>query len=67
MCPITNGSAGFWLRACIWIPSETLEPAFHRVFIWHLTGEEDSCYTINIFMGEAGVVDGVGRATGKEV
>ena len=43
MCPMTNRIAGFGSHACIWIPSETLEPVFHHVFIGHLIGEEDSC------------------------
>ena len=42
MCPVTNRIAGFGSHACIWITSETLEPVFHRNFIWHLTGREDS-------------------------
>ena len=30
------------MHACIWIPSETLEPVFHRVFICRLIGKEDT-------------------------
>ena len=40
---MANKFAVFRSRACFWISSETLEPAFHRVFIWCLIGEEDSC------------------------
>ena len=32
--PMANRTAGFGSHAYIWIPSETLEPMFHRVFIW---------------------------------
>ena len=42
MCPMANRIAGFGLHACIWIPSETLEPVCHHIFIWHLIGEKDS-------------------------
>ena len=41
---MANGIAGFGSHACIWILSETLKPVFHRVFIWHLSGEEDSYF-----------------------
>ena len=43
MCPMANRIAGFSSRACIWVPSEIMEAAFHRVFSWHLIGVEDSC------------------------
>ena len=43
MCPMANRIAWFGSHERRWIPSETLEPVFHRVFIWHLIGEEDSC------------------------
>ena len=42
MCPMANRFAGFESYACIWIPNETLEPMFHRVFTWHLIGKGDS-------------------------
>ena len=42
MYPMANRIAGFGSHACIWIPSETLEPVFHHVFIWHLIGGGDS-------------------------
>ena len=35
--------AGFGSYECTWIPSEALGRVFYHVFIWHLTGEEDSC------------------------
>ena len=42
MCPMANGIAEFGSHVYIWIPSETLEPVFHRIFIWHLIRGDDS-------------------------
>ena len=42
VCPTENGVAGFGSHECMWIPSEKLELVFHRVFIYHLIGQEHS-------------------------
>ena len=39
---MANRITGFGSHECMLIPSETLMPVFHRVFILHLIGEEDS-------------------------
>ena len=40
---MANRIGGFGPHKCMWIPSEVLEPVFHRLFIWNQIGDEDSC------------------------
>ena len=47
MCPTANRIPGFGSHECMWILSETLEPVFHCVVMWHLIGEETDDQEMN--------------------